>query len=63
VSTTNNMLKWRVVDGRGRGEGANYEKHTRLGVFLVFWGRKANEHIRHAHTGVSYVFGRIWEVG
>ena len=60
--TTKNMPKRRVVGVRGRGEGADYEKHARLGVFLVFRGRKANEHVRHAHTGMSYVFGRMWEV-
>ena len=54
--TTKNGPKWRVLDVRGKGEGADYEKHTRLGVFLVFVGRKANEHVKHAHTGVSYVF-------
>ena len=60
---TKNAPKRRVVDVRGKGEGADYEKRAQAGVFLVFLGRKANEHVRHAHTGVSYVFCRMWEVG
>ena len=30
------------------------------GVFLVFLGRKENEHVRHS---VSCVFCRMWKVG
>ena len=60
---TKNAPKQCVVDGRGKGEGANYEKRAQVGVFLVFLGRKRNEHVRHAHMGMSYVFSRMWEVG
>ena len=41
------------------GEGTDYEKRARLGAFLVFSGRKADKHVRHAHTGVSYVLCRM----
>jgi len=32
------------------------KKHAYMGVFLVFSGGKVNEHVRHAHTGMPYVF-------
>ena len=60
---TKNAPKRRIIDVRGKGEGDNYEKRAQAGVFLVFLGRKANEHVRHTHMGVSYVFCRMWEVG
>ena len=45
------------------GEGTDYEKRAQAGTFLVFLGRKADKHVRHAHMGVSYVLCRMWEVG
>ena len=48
---------------RGNGGAPINEKHAQTGAFLVFSGRKVNEHVRHAHTGMPYVFGGMWGWG
>jgi hypothetical protein len=35
LSTTKNTPKRRVVDVRGKGEGADYEKRAQVGGFLI----------------------------
>ena len=45
------------------GEGVENTKHAQTGVFCMFSGRKVSEHVRHAHTGMPYVLGGMWEVG
>ncbi len=58
MPNTKNAPKRCVIVFEGRGC-----RSTRNTPVCVFSGRKVSEHVRHAHTGMPYVFCRMWEVG
>jgi hypothetical protein len=47
----------------GGGWASTTKNMLKQRVLCVLQDVGGNEHIEHAHTGVSYVFGRMWVVG